>query len=70
MGRISKAATGAIAGMALLGGIGGTVLAVAPAGTVAAANGAPGPVQVCNPTAIEYGTVVGCVTSDATAIEY
>ena len=50
----------------MFGGIGGTVLA---AGTAVAAHGTTGPVQVCNPTAVEYRTPVGCVTSDVTAIE-
>jgi hypothetical protein len=72
MARISNAAAGAAASMALFGGIAGAALAAVPTGTAAtaAAYGAAGPVQVCNPTAVEYGTPVGCATSDVTAIEY
>ena len=70
MARISKAAAGVAASMALLGGIGGAALAAIPVGTAAMAYGAAGRVVVCNPTAVEYGTSVGCATSDATAIEY
>ena len=64
MGRISKAAAGAAASVALLGGIAGTVLTAVPVG-------AAGAVRVCHPTAVEYGaTAPGCATPHVTAIEY
>jgi len=60
MRRISRIIVGAAASAALLGGLGGAALAVVPTVTAVSASGiAP----VCNPTAIEYGTVVGCPTS-------
>jgi hypothetical protein len=70
MGRISRAAAGAAVGLALVGGLAGAAFAAVPAGIAAGAHGAGGPVQVCYPTAVEYGTAVGCATSAVTAIEY
>jgi hypothetical protein len=64
MARIGKAAASAVACAALLGGIGGVVFAAGAAAVPA------GKVQVCNPTAIEYGASAGCAMSHPTAVEY
>jgi hypothetical protein len=58
--RISRVIVGVAASAALLGGIGGAALAVAPTLTaaVATSHGTNGPVPICNPTAIEYGVPV------------
>jgi hypothetical protein len=63
MGRISRAAASVAAGMALPAGLGGAALAMAPAG-------ATGAVRVCNPTAVEYATLIPCARPDVTAVEY
>jgi hypothetical protein len=63
MRRISRMVIGAAASTALLGGIGGAVLTAVPTGTTAATAieyATSGTVPICNPTAIEYGTSVGC----------
>jgi hypothetical protein len=65
MGRIRKITARAIASVAVLGGIGGVVLAAAPAGATAVDYA--GPAATSNPTAVEYAPAA---TSNPTAVEY